>query len=65
MSSFAANSRMAIRVAGGDDMTGIETINNEQSVKNNGLYDLNGRRLNSTQLKKGLYIKNGKKVVIK
>ena len=65
LSTFAANSRMAIRVAGGDDMTGIETINNEQSVKNNGLYDLNGRRLNSTQLKKGLYIKNGKKVVIK
>ena len=65
LSTFAANSRMAIRVAGGDDMTGIETINNEQSVKKNGLYDLNGRRLNSTQLKKGLYIKNGKKVVIK
>ena len=65
LSSFAANSRMAIHVAGDDDTTGIETINKEQSVKNNGLYDLNGRRLNSTQLKKGLYIKNGKKVVIK
>ena len=64
LSSFAANSRFGINVAD-DDTTGIESMNNEQSAKNNALYDLNGRRLNNTQLKKGLYIMNGKKVVIK
>ena len=64
LSSFAANSRFGINVAD-DDTTGIDSMNNEQSAKNNALYDLNGRRLNNTQLKKGLYIMNGKKVVIK
>ena len=28
-------------------------------------YDLNGRRLNSQPTKKGLYIRNGKKVIIR
>jgi hypothetical protein len=31
----------------------------------NSVYDLNGRKVNEKSLKPGLYIKNGKKVVIK
>ena len=31
----------------------------------NAIYDLNGRRIDSSTLKKGMYIMNGKKVVVK
>ena len=51
------------------DPTGIESINNEQLINNNeqsdgAVYDLSGRKVNS-QLKKGLYIQNGKKFIKK
>ena len=44
---------------------GIEDIG--QSAKNNGnvIFDLQGRRMNSSALKKGLYITNGKKTWMK
>lgn len=47
---------------------GIETICNDNlTIDNcrNGIYDLLGRRINHSDMKKGLYIVNGKKVVIK
>ncbi len=45
---------------------GIEVINNGQLIINNrAVYDLGGRRVGDSQLKRGLYIKNGKKVVVK
>ena len=47
---------------GGDDTTGIETIDNSQFTIDN-VYDLQGRRV--AQPTKGLYIVNGKKVIIK
>ena len=52
-----------------DYTTGIESINNEQLIINNeqsdgAVYDLSGRKVNS-QLKKGLYIQNGKKFIKK
>lgn len=52
-----------------DYTTGIESINNEQLINNNeqsdgAVYDLSGRKVNS-QLKKGLYIQNGKKFIKK
>ena len=45
---------------------GIEVINNGQLIiDNKAVYDLSGRRVGDSQLKRGLYIKNGKKVVVK
>ena len=46
----------------GDETTGIKTIDNSQFTIDN-VYDLQGRRV--AQPTKGLYIVNGKKVVIK
>lgn len=45
--------------------TGIEAIRTTPSTKDNVIYDLQGRKVSKEQLKKGLYIVNGKKVVIK
>ena len=45
-----------------DEATGIQTVNSE-GVKVKGYYDLSGRRVTNPQ--KGLYIVNGKKVIIK
>jgi hypothetical protein len=51
----------------GGDTTGIETVNSEERIVNSGgdaWYDLQGRRIDKPT-KKGLYILNGKKTVIK
>lgn len=48
----------------GEVGTGIETIGNRQLITDNVVYDLQGRRINNNA-KKGLYIINGKKVVVK
>ena len=48
---------------GGDDTTGINAVNGEGFTVNGEFYNLNGQRV--AQPKKGLYIVNGKKVVIK
>jgi hypothetical protein len=54
-----------------DDNTGIETIDNGQLIIDNSIYDLSGRKVANGQwsmvngqLKKGIYIQNGKKTVI-
>ena len=54
------------------DYDSISEIKNEKSIINNGVYDLNGRRISAeanSSLKKGMYIvtdgKNTRKVVIK
>lgn len=46
-----------------DETTGIESMSNAQSTLTNEVFDLQGRRV--TQPTKGLYIVNGKKVVVK
>ena len=52
------------------EATGIQSIDNGQLTMDNSVYDLQGRKVNSqlsiinSQLKKGLYIVNGKKVII-
>jgi hypothetical protein len=55
--------RFAIRVAGGE-ITGISNATLTSEDVNSEVYDLQGRRLNDAT-RKGLYIKNGKKAVVK
>ena len=54
------NSRLSIVF--GDEATGIEKVNGSQLTVD-GYYNLNGQRV--AQPSKGLYIKNGKKVIMK
>ena len=56
----AVESRMKVNIEG--ETTGINTINGE-GLKLNGYYNLNGQRVDNP--KKGLYIVNGKKVMVK
>ena len=60
----AAKQVKAIVLNFGDDTNSIQTISNESS-SNDGYYTLDGRRLNDKPATAGLYIINGKKVVIK
>lgn len=48
---------------GEENTTGIATINGEKEIMNNAFYNLNGQEV--AQPTKGLYIMNGKKVIIK
>lgn len=51
-------------VTGGTD--GIETITNPTEIDENAaVFDLQGRRMNASSLKKGIYVINGKKVIIR
>ncbi len=45
--------------------TGISTINYTPVIYDDAIYDLNGRRVNESTLRPGIYIKNRKKIVIK
>ena len=62
-----AASRSALRLAfdDEDEATGISAslTNSEERIENSAVYDLQGRRVEQPQ--PGLYIRNGKKVVIK
>ena len=49
-----------------EETTGIDAmVNGQWSMVNGTWYDLNGRKLDAVPTKKGVYILNGKKVVIK
>mgnify|MGYP007069915636 CR=1 FL=1 len=50
-----------------DKTTGVSEVKAQTPVKAamQGIYDLTGRRISASQLKPGLYIVNGKKVVVK
>ena len=45
--------------------TGIETVRDARRAANSEIYDLSGRQITNHRLTKGLYIKGGKKVLIK
>ena len=45
------------------NLTGIETVKNAEQLNNDVIYNLQGVRVNKAQ--KGIFIKNGKKFVIK
>ena len=48
-----------------DDATEVKEVKEVIEVKDNSFYDLNGRKLNGMPTKKGVYIMNGRKVVVK
>ncbi len=57
--------RLVIRFGGnGEGTTGIDGINADDSEAGD-WYDLNGRKLEGKPAQKGVYIKNGKKIVVK
>ena len=61
----AANNARIINISF-EETTGIdEMVNGQSSMVNGTWYDLNGRKLNGIPTKKGVYIMNGRKVVIK
>ena len=52
-------------IDGGEGTTGIDaSLVNSEEV-NSVWYDLNGRKLNGKPAQKGIYIKNGKKIIVK
>ncbi len=52
-------------VAKGPTPTGINTINANTDANVNSWYTLDGRRLNAKPTQKGIYLNNGKKVILK
>lgn len=63
-STPGASGVKAIVLNFGDDTNSIQTISNETN-SNDGYYTIDGRRLNEKPATAGLYIINGKKVIIK
>lgn len=61
--SVAGESPARINMAFDDESTGINMVNGEGLMVNGEVYDLQGRRV--AQPTKGLYIKNGKKILVK
>jgi hypothetical protein len=53
---------ISIRVVG-EETTGVANI--QHASPNTQTYDLNGRRVNENNLKPGMYVKNGRKVIVK
>ena len=53
---------ISIRVVG-EEATGIANI--QHTSPNTQTYDLNGRKVNENNLKPGMYVKNGRKVIVK
>jgi hypothetical protein len=67
MGDLAAGVR-SIELNFGDDTTGVEELKNgkmEEWKSYDSYYDLQGRRLQGQPTQKGVYIVNGRKVVIK
>jgi hypothetical protein len=48
-----------------DDVTEVKEVKEVNGIKEVNWYDLNGRKLQAAPTKKGVYIMNGKKVVVK
>ena len=65
-SAFSATMVGGTNAKSFDEVTGVETIDNEQpTIDNDGWYTINGVKLNGKPTEKGIYIFNGKKVVVK
>jgi lysophospholipase L1-like esterase len=48
-----------------DNTTGIRTVNHEMVSTDKGLYDLSGRHVSGAHPHKGVYISNGKKIILR
>ena len=59
-----SSARMMINLVFDDDATAIENYRQEASTTND-WYTLDGRKLEGKPTRKGLYVKNGKKVVVR
>ena len=59
----APSTARALAVIFGDETTGISSMHNSQCIMHNEIYNLSGQRV--AQPQKGLYIVNGKKVLVK
>ena len=55
---------ITINVVGEEEATGISQMTSDREPSS-AIYDLNGRKMSQKTLKSGLYIKNGKKIIIK
>jgi hypothetical protein len=62
-SQHAAARAVTRSIVGGNGTTGIDAIENV-TIDNEGWYDLQGRKLQSAPNRKGIYIHNGRKVVV-
>ena len=60
-----AKTRSYINIGDDSDTTGITTVWDEPKTTTSAWYSLDGRRLDSMPTRKGIYIKDGRKVVIK
>ena len=49
----------------GDDATGVKEVSEVKEDSDNSWYTLDGRKLQDQPTKKGVYINNGRKLVIK
>ena len=63
-SQHAAARAVTRSIVGGNGTTGIDAIENV-TIDNEGWYDMQGRKLQSAPNRKGIYIHNGKKVVVR
>lgn len=64
LSSMQGTVKSPVPLHVGSVITDINSLYQEDDVKDDQLYDLQGRRVGSV-LAKGIYVKNGKKVIIK
>lgn len=48
-----------------DDATAIEIPATVSNIENGEIYDLMGRRIEGQPTRKGIYVKNGRKIIIK
>lgn len=60
-----ANAREFSMDFGGDDVTGIISVTADERGTDGAVYTLDGRKLNGQPTQKGVYVVNGKKVIIK
>ena len=47
------------------EITGISAVSDNVNVNNSAVYDLQGRRMRASSLPKGIYVKDGKKMIVK
>jgi hypothetical protein len=57
--------KIVMNIAGGGDVLRVITITVPQNLKDGAWYDLQGKRYVSKPTQRGIYILNGKKIIIR